>query len=1146
VAIDKASETAEQRIQEALLSGAVELKLNGIGLTELPESLWQMDKLETLDLSDNELSLLPEALGQLVKLLALNLSNNQIATMPEWLGQLKQLLTLKVSNNKLATLPDSLGSLVQLRTLHLSNNQLAKLPDSLGSLVKLRTLHLSNNQLATLPDSLGSLVQLRTLNLSNNRLAIMPEWLGQLKELQSLDLARNRLVLLPESLGQLTQLRDLSISRNKLTMLPESLSQLKKLKSLDFNVNNISVLPETIAMLPELLELRFNENGVSILPNCLGLLIHLEVIACGGNPLVELPEFFRVFRSLKRLYWWGTKLRIIPDWVADWTNLQYLHIHRNHLTYLPTSLATLRKLSSLMLEDNPLNPELAAAFEEGLQAVKHYLSEMAKGAKKRYEAKLLILGDGNEGKTCVSRALRGLPFKVQKTTRGVDVVQWTFPHPDDDTDRENNITLNIWDFEGQEISHQTHQFFLTSQSLYLLVFKCRDQFLMDRAEYWLDTIRARAPKAKVAIVISQCEIRTPTIPQDRIQEQYGDILAEEWFFAVGCENGSSLSKLEAYLQRWAADLEFMGYPWPVSYEKAESKLKAKSIRTPYITRKQLNDIFHDSGVSASGYEDTAAAMARLGVITQFSDCPELRNFVVLRPQWLTKAISKVMEDRQLSEDQGEIALSRMEALWNDGYRGMFATFHGCMKEFELCYDLEDTARSCLLPLRFGYLRPDIPWSEKDGLKTRRIEYKLNIRPPMGIMSRFIVKTHHMIVKTVDKPKGVYWRNGVFLRTGDDPLCSEALCEFLPEDRKLRIEVRAPYPQNMCEQIHAYVMAVFSFFSGLEAERSYGCIKVSPDGKTEEACTGIHTEKRIYTAISKERTLMDCEFEDHEIDPRLLVGGFGSFGDFVQLKTELRAMMREEHDRSPEWATPFLRGIDVLRDWSNTNEKKLEQLLKGQAELSAEFKQEAELKFNEYLALTSQMLDDRDFAATPGLIGIRAKDRSKWNPTRFFEQTYVLVPYCECERNVHACENGSVEFTKDRTWWRKTAPWIARGTKLLATGLQLAFAGMPLALGAEVVKSVEDEVKFMEELTKHMELQAPSEEDDRNLFDEVTFTKDLRVPDKETAIARASLARFLEETAPNNYRAKIWGSLRRIRMPDNSYRWLCEECAKQVR
>jgi hypothetical protein len=59
-------------------------------------------------------------------------------------------------------------------------------------------------------------------------------------------------------------------------------------------------------------------------------------------------------------------------------------------------------------------------------------------------------------------------------------------------------------------------------------------------------------------------------------------------------------------------------------------------------------------------------------------------------------------------------------------------------------------------------------------------------------------------------------------------------------------------------------------------------------------------------------------------------------------------------------------------------------------------------------------------------------------------------------------------------------------------------------------------------------------------------KDLRGNEREVAVTRAALARFLEETAPNNYRARQWGSLRRTRMSDNSYRWLCENCATNVR
>lgn len=842
----------------------------------------------------------------------------------------------------------------------------------------------------------------------------------------------------------------------------------------------------------------------------------------------------------------NNELASLPDWLGKLSSLRQIWLQKNSIVDLPSSIEQLDDIE-FNLDDNPLNSELGAAYKEGFDAVKRYLREMAKGGRKRYEAKLLILGDGNEGKTCVSRALRGLPFRVQKTTRGVDVVQWKFPHPDDEADCEKEITLNIWDFEGQEITHQTHQFFLTSQSLYLLVFKCRDQFLVDRAEYWLDTIRARAPQAKVVIVISQCEERSPHIPLDRIEAQYRDMLAKEWFFAVGCENEKNIGKLRAFLRSSAAALEFMGSPWPWSYERAQVRIKAKSkTKTSHITRKALNSIFRKAGVNDDNNEGAASSMARIGAITQFPDCAELRDFVVLKPQWLTKAISQVMEDGQLSDDKGEIALRRMEAIWTKArYTGMFTTFHNCMKEFELCYDLEDHSDSCLVPLRFGYVAPMIPWANAPGIKERRIEYKINVRPPMGIMSRFIVKTHHMIARTTEHPKGVYWHNGVFLRT-NSPCPSEALCEFLPDDRVFRVRVQAAFPQNMCEQIHGYIQAVFSFFGGLSVERSYGCIKVDTRTGDELQCKGLHTEKRIYTAISKQREMLDCEFEDHEIEPRLLVSGISSFGGFVEER--LAAIVRQEMDKSPEWAAPFLRSMEMLLDWARHNRSKLDQLLHGQSTLALEFKQEAELKLHEYLACMSQMLDDRDHTAAPGLISVTTKDRSRWNPVGYFKRTYKITPYCECEGKIHACEDGSVEFTKDRDWWIATAPWIARAARVLAAGLQLAFAGMPLALGADTVKVIEDEVRFMEALTEHLELEAPAELKDTGVDDVLcgAVGKDLRANDKEAAITRAALARFLEDTAPNEYRARRWGSLRRVRMRDNSYRWLCGECATQSR
>ncbi len=154
--------------------------------------------------------------------------------------------------------------------------------------------------------------------------------------------------------------------------------------------------------------------------------------------------------------------------------------------------------------------------------------------------------------------------------------------------------------------------------------------------------------------------------------------------------------------------------------------------------------------------------------------------------------------------------------------------------------------------------------------------------------------------------------------------------------------------------------------------------------------------------------------------------------------------------------------------------------------------------------------------------------------------------------MHRHDAGQVLFPSNRDWWDKTAPWIARGTKLLATGLQLAFADMPLALGSEVYGVVKNDVAFMKELTKQVELKAgPDSGDGKGLLrvDDSCggeAIRDVRGKDGETSVMRAALVRFLEELAPDNYRAGRWGELKRTRLSDNSFRWLCVECARRVR
>ena len=107
--------------------------------------------LQTLDLSNNQLSSLPTEIGKLVNLKYLYLQDNQLTSLPAEIGKLVNLKVLDLHNNQLSSLPTEIGKLINLHTLGLSNNQLTSLPAEIGKLVNLQTLYLGNNKLSSLP-----------------------------------------------------------------------------------------------------------------------------------------------------------------------------------------------------------------------------------------------------------------------------------------------------------------------------------------------------------------------------------------------------------------------------------------------------------------------------------------------------------------------------------------------------------------------------------------------------------------------------------------------------------------------------------------------------------------------------------------------------------------------------------------------------------------------------------------------------------------------------------------------------------------------------------------------------------------------------------------------------------------------------------
>ena len=603
----------------------------------------------------------------------------------------------------------------------------------------------------------------------------------------------------------------LNLSALGLTTLPAEIGQLTALRELDLEANQLTRLPVEIGQLTALTTLKLFSNQLTSFPAEIGPLVALRNLNLGGNQLTSLPAEIGQFTALTELVLWKNNLRTLPAEIGRFDALEWLNLCENQLVELPDEIARLTALTHLFLHGNPalgLPAEVLGPIWREINTknppakpaaiLDYYFSRREEGERPLNEVKLLLVGRGEAGKTSLSRALRGERFnKEQKETPGIEIQPWEAPCP------EGKVRVHLWDFAGQEITHETHRFFLSQRSLYIVVLDGRGGQQMEEAEYWLSHVEKYGTtkavqkddddeRSPVIVALNKWESPGPyDVEKRRLQREHPNICA---FVETDCESGLGLDKLKETIFAVLKEMPAVRQPWPASYRRVRDALEKlvadtdPTKRKHFLTWQGYRSVCAECNVTEETRQaNLAENLNALGIALYYGEDERLRDTRVLNPNWAANGLYGLVrgvQRRPHRKQPGQLWAGNFAKVLAEGMKGMNPARGAAIEDYpeerdgvkvhEFLLNLmqdrelgflageENGQTLYLLP---GLLALDEPEPTDYDVGAHLEDAELRFRYlyellPAGVMSRFIVRTH---VLSDDLHR---WQRGVVLGWGD--------------------------------------------------------------------------------------------------------------------------------------------------------------------------------------------------------------------------------------------------------------------------------------------------------------------------------------------------------------------------------------------
>ena len=452
--------------------------------------------------------------------------------------------------------------------------------------------------------------------------------------------------------------------------------------------------------------------------------------------------------------------------------------------------------------------------KRGHKAVMAYLKRILTGSRECKRTKLMLVGLGGAGKTSLVKALLSPDLRTQGTTDkeitdGIDIKDWSVRIPAGEN-HEKEVTLNysVWDFAGQSVYYNTHQFFLSNRAIYLLLWNTRLGYEHAGLEFWLSSISCHAPKAKIFVLGTHADqVERADLPRQELRATFPQIL---YFANISAVTGLGVADLAQALHNVALAQSYMGELVPQIWLQLEQMLASRR-RAAVLNFSQVEDWCLKLGMlDASEVREALAFLHELGSVQYFPQ-EFLKSRVVVNPQWLVDVMACLISVKKSVLNEGRFKREEIHLIWEAYDKELHPWLLRLTEEFDLSFALPEGGLNivpCLLPPQ----EPEFQWPPlAPGFREMKMLYLFEYLPA-GLFNRAQTRLCHY------SDSHVIWKKGSLLRKN-----SHTAIIRQTKDSELLIKVQGPRPENVLFLIHDVLESLIGeFFSGVSYDVSVPC------------------------------------------------------------------------------------------------------------------------------------------------------------------------------------------------------------------------------------------------------------------------------------------------------------------------------------